>query len=369
MATAIKTGRESKDRQSPKFVTIMGTTNGVGTTTIANYVAVELARRNNSTLLIEFSKKTGYSVYMQKGLTEVRRSLSEAMMVPERLNDNTIRSGHSKSLRYLCMNFRDDSLKMLNYREANITRIVSIAKSYFDYIILDLPSDTLESIVPVVYSSMSDVKPDIQIVVTTEQANSFKYLNDFNCIMRLANEGTVRETTFVLNSVESAHYQDYITEYLSSLPITKPVNSVYLPRVPGLSVICNKGEIYQMGVNSTTKLFCSQIDKIADIIEFDLKNIKSDLNELQSKEKSSFLGSIFGSFMSKKSDETEETTGDSKKSKHKKPKSSALRSKRKAEKNLRQAQKQKKDIVIEPEDEYEDEVIEEQENYTDEYDD
>ena len=299
-----------------KFIVINGSTSGVGTTTIANYTAVELAKRGYLTLLIEFKTRTGQSIYMQKGLHETHKSLCEVMSIPEKLNENTIRSAHCQKLFYLCMNFMDDSLKMQNYQPYNIASIVSEAKKYFDYIILDLPSDGREPAVATAYSSEFIHKADHQIVVVDEQATTFKYLNDFNAILQLANETKPRETTFILNSVEAAHYQDYIVEYLPSLPITKPVNLVYLPYLEGLSVVCNKGNIYETGISKKTRLFFNQIDRIVDIIEKDLKSIKADLSDDDSEEKKGFLSGLF----SKKSTPTE--TKDKKK-KPAKPKKKA----------------------------------------------
>ena len=231
-----------------KFITITGTNTGVGTTTIANYVAVELAKRNHITLLIEFKTRTGLSVYMQKGLHESRRSLSEVMSFPEKLNQNTIRSSHDTKLRYLCMNFKDDNLKMRNYQPTNITQIITKAKKYFEYVILDLPADNLESTVtPLVMGRDFIHKPDHQIIVMDESACSMKYLNDLDNTMYMVDGQGNRDTTFILNRVEASHYHDYILEYLPSLSVSKVSNLVYLPTIEGLTVLCNSGNIYKMG--------------------------------------------------------------------------------------------------------------------------
>ena len=279
--------------EQPKLVVITGSTPGVGTTTVANYVATEIARRGYLTLLIEFSTKTGQSVYMQKGLHEIHKSLYEVMTIPEKLNDNTIRSAHCSKLFYLCMNFRDDSLKMSKYQPFNISSVISEAKKYFDYIILDLPSDGREPAVATVYSSEFIHKIDHNLVVVNEKASSYKYLNDFNSILELARETKPRATTFILNAIEASHYQDYILEYLKSLPITKPVNTMYLPYIEGLTVVCNSGSIYATGVNPKTKLYFKQIDGIADIIEKDLISMTGAYTDEEGEKKKGFLASLF----------------------------------------------------------------------------
>lgn len=277
-----------------KFITITGTNTGVGTTTIANYVAVELAKRNHITLLIEFKTRTGLSVYMQKGLHESRRSLSEVMSFPEKLNQNTIRSSHDTKLRYLCMNFKDDNLKMRNYQPTNITQIITKAKKYFEYVILDLPADNLESTVtPLVMGRDFIHKPDHQIIVMDESACSMKYLNDLDNTMYMVDGQGNRDTTFILNRVEASHYHDYILEYLPSLSVSKVSNLVYLPTIEGLTVLCNSGNIYKMGINKKTKTFCKNIDIITDIIEKDLKN-KNIRKEGEDQKKESFFSKLFG---------------------------------------------------------------------------
>lgn len=298
-----------------KFIIMTGSTGAVGTTTVANYTAVELAKRGYLTLLIEFRTSTGQSIYMQKGLHEIHKSLYEVMTIPEKLNENTIRSAHSSKLFYLCMNFRDDSLKMQNYQAYNLSAIISEAKKYFDYIILDLPSDGREPAVATVFSSEFIHKPDHHVVVVNEKAASYKYLNDFNSILELANETRPRETTFILNSIEASHYQDYIIDYLPSLPITKPVNIVYLPYLEGLTVACNKGAIYETGINKKTRLFFKQIDKITDILEKDLKSIKADITQrdLLEEEKQGFFARLFSSSKNKESTKQESKVNKSRK--------------------------------------------------------
>lgn len=287
--------------EQPKLVVITGSTPGVGTTTVANYVATEIARRGYLTLLIEFSTKTGQSVYMQKGLHEIHKSLYEVMTIPEKLNDNTIRSAHCSKLFYLCMNFRDDNLKMSKYQPFNISSVISEAKKYFDYIILDLPSDGREPVVATVYSSEFIHKIDHNLVVINEKASAYKYLNDFNSILELARETKPRATTFILNAIEASHYQDYILEYLKSLPITKPVNTMYLPYIEGLTVVCNSGSIYATGVNSKTKLYFKQIDGITDIIEKDLISMTGTYTDEEGGEKKKgFLASLFSPKENKK---------------------------------------------------------------------
>lgn len=287
----------------PKLIVAIGSSPGVGTTTIANYTAVDIARRGFLTLLIEFRTTTGFSVYMQRGLHESQKSLCEVMAIPEKLSENTIKSAHSSNLFYTCLNFRDDSLKMKNYQAFNLTAIISEAKKLFDYIILDLPADFREPAVATVLSRDFVHKSSLMVVVD-EKATTYKYLNDFNSILELAGESNnPKETTFILNSIEASHYQDYIIDYLPSLPITKPVNVVYFPYIEGLTVACNKGAIYEVGINQRTKKFFEQVELLADIFEHDLKSEFSDIKsaELEDEAPKGFLDSIFGSITGKKS--------------------------------------------------------------------
>lgn len=282
-----------------KLIIASGTDNGTGATCILNYVAVELAKYG-SVLLIEFKRKTGFSIYMHRGHAERRRSLTEVINIPEKLSENVIKSPHRDTMYYLCMNLYEDCLKLQEYQGYKIIDIVKEAKKIFDYVILDLPSDPTEPAVGVAYGRDLVYKPDHTLLFVDERVSSFKYLNDFNAILNIAGETTPRDTTFVINKVATAHYQEYIEDYLPSLPLTKPANKVWLPYLPDLITATNKGNIYETGVNADTKFFFAQIDELASIIRDNKRGVNLSRATLEKQMTKQPSKGLFGSLFSKK---------------------------------------------------------------------
>lgn len=287
-----------------KLILASGSDTGMGTTCIMNYVALELAKKG-TVLLIEFKRKTGFSIYMHRGHHERRRSLTEVINIPERLSENVIRSPHSTNMFYLCMNLYEDSLKLQEYQSFKVIDIIKEAKRVFDYVILDLPADPSEPAVGVTFGKDFIYKPDHTILFVDERVSSFKYLNDFNAILAVAGETSPRDVTFVINKVATSHYQDYIEDYLPSLPLTKPTNKVWLPFLPDLITATNKGKIYETGINKVSKMFFRQVDELASIIYEDKRGVnltKKTMDKLMEVEDGEGL---FGKLFKKKVDKLE----------------------------------------------------------------
>lgn len=237
-----------------------------GTTTIANYVAMEIAARTKQlTLLIEFSRYTGRSIYMQRQVVEKRRSLKNVVMNPTDVTvfqENIMLSKHNKNLYFLSMNLYEDFLEMKSYASTSLTRLVNTAKGYFQNIIIDLPSDFEEPVVGAAFSKTFDHKIDNIFMVLDEDVLSFKKLYDFSAVLRLG-EADPLHVTYVINKV-TKHYIDFVEHHLE-LPLIKPLNLVKLLYIDEMVDCCNKGTPKNIGNGRSAKDFRQNIKTLADI--------------------------------------------------------------------------------------------------------
>lgn len=237
-----------------------------GTTTIANYVAMEIAAKTKQlTLLIEFSRYTGRSIYMQRQVVEKRRSLKNVVLNPTDvtvLQENIMISKHNKNLYFLSMNLYEDFLEMKSYASTSLTRLVNTAKGYFQHIIIDLPSDFEEPVIGAAFSKTFDHKIDHIFMVLDEDVLSFKKLYDFSAILRLG-EADPLHVTYVFNKI-TKHYIDFVEHHLE-LPLIKPLNLIKLLYIDEMVDCCNKGTPKNIGTGRSAKDFKRNIQTLTDI--------------------------------------------------------------------------------------------------------
>ena len=238
-----------------------------GTTTVANYLGVSVSKKTKQlTLLIEFSRYTGRTIYMQRQCTEKRKSLKNVVMNPKDftvLKENIMISKNSSNLYFLAMNIYEDFLEMKSYASTSLTRIIENAKNYFKHIIIDLPSNMEEPVVGAAFSNNFGHRIDNILMVIDEDVLTAKMLSDYSSVLRLGN-ADIKEVTYVMNKVTN-HYVDFIDNHLE-LPLIKPLNIVKLLWLPDMVDCCNRGTPDRIGVGRNAKAFRKGIDELTRIV-------------------------------------------------------------------------------------------------------
>ena len=117
-----------------------------GSTTLATYLANALVDpgSNELVLLIEWTKFTGRSVFLNDNTEESIKALSTVVYDKTTLSNNLNTSKYNRNVYYLCQNMFSNPIDMNNYVDTTIVNILKEIKSMggFKYVILDLPSYT-----------------------------------------------------------------------------------------------------------------------------------------------------------------------------------------------------------------------------------
>ena len=237
-----------------------------GTSTIANYVALNIAKKTKElVLLIEFSRYTGRSIYMQRQVAEKRRSLKNVVLNPSDftvLQENIMLSKNDSNLYFLSMNLYEDFLEMKTYTSTSLTRLISNAKNYFQHIVIDLPSNFEEPVTGATFSDTFDHKIDNIFMVLDEDALTYKLLYDFSSVLRLGNVQPLY-VTYIVNKI-TKHYIDFIENHLT-IPLVRPLNLVKLLWIPEMVDCCNSGSMLHIGLSGSAGNFLKNIGQITDI--------------------------------------------------------------------------------------------------------
>ena len=253
-----------------------------GKTTIANLLALELAEKDNLVLVIEINPVTGYSIFLNKRVGEMKRNLKKVLVNPMLLNDNIQKSYHNSNAFFISQNLHDSILDMETYNPENIDKIVTLAKRNFDYIIIDLQSRLLDLATIRVLGANFTHEIDHHITVIDENILSYKVFNDTNELLSQQVTGK-RKTTLVINKSHTM-YSSFVTPFLKTLPQSDILNVVDVPEVTEFKFVANEGNIYNLGNTKESKAFFDSITLLGEIILEKKAGIGIDLNSRQKKE-------------------------------------------------------------------------------------
>lgn len=245
---------------------ILSPRHSTGTTTIANYLLNELGSsvRKETALLIEFSKSTGKSVFINNKSTERNRCLSDVVINTSVLKDNICKSFYNSNCMYLAQNVGNSRTDLNKYPIHCIQLIIDEVKKSLpvDHIIIDLPADLEEQARLFVMSDKFKYKVDNWFLVLDEDVLTFKSLKDMSEIHNRLTE-PIKHTTVIVNKTTNG-YVDYIDRYN---PLGFPViNLIKIPYIHNMNDLSNRAKIYSVGSNKVYAELESGIKKMVSII-------------------------------------------------------------------------------------------------------
>ena len=238
-----------------------------GSTTLATYLANSLvdAKSNSLVLLIEWTKYTGRSIFLNSNTEESIKSLSTVVYDKTTLSNNLNTSKYNRNVYYLCQNMFSNPIDMNNYIDSTIINILKEVKSMggFKYVILDLPSYT-EPIKNTVLSKSFPFEINSIFSVIDEDAISFKHMKDMTELIKLTNP-KIHNTTYIINKT-SEYYVDYLNRYTGN-DIFPAINLLKVPYIENMTDNCNRGSIYSFGDSKKFKELTSTVLMMKDIVE------------------------------------------------------------------------------------------------------
>ncbi len=249
-----------------KITVLLSPRGCTGVTTISNYLLNAIVQPNSkeTALLIEFSKSTGKTVYLNYNTLERNKCLSNTVINTYLLKENLCKSKYNKNCFYLCQNINNKITDLESYPLDCISSIIDEVRKTtpMSHIIIDLPSYLLEKCRLYVLSKKFKYQIDNMFLVLDEDALTFKSLKDMSELASLYDD-TKHYCTYVVNKT-TEHYVDYIDNYSGAgFP---SINLIKLPYISDMNDISNRGTIYNMGKDKTFEEFQNGISKMVSII-------------------------------------------------------------------------------------------------------
>lgn len=253
--------------KTSKIITFHAPLSQVGQTTIVNAVAYSLAQQGNYVVILELSRYTGMSVFLNRGLGNLKNGLKQCLIDPSKVSDNLVESRVNPRVFYLCQNSKATASDLVSYNQSNIDNIITELQGAFDYILVDLPSDINDPAVVRVLSSEFSHEISHRVSVITENVLALKKLNDYDNIIfqSVTNTSKREKTTLVVNKSRN-RYSPAFEPYLSGMPYSEIVNLINLVEVDEMVYLCNEGNLLSMGKTKEAKEYLSSIDMISKII-------------------------------------------------------------------------------------------------------
>lgn len=260
--------------KNTKIIVFRSSIGQTGQTSIANLVALSLAKNGKYVALIELSKYTGMSTFLNKNLGNLKNDLKTCLIDPKKVKNNLVESRHSSKFMYISQNAKSTASDLASYNSSNIDEIVGQLYGIFDYIFLDLPSEIDDVAVVRVLSKSFTYNISHQIVTITENVLALKKLNDYDNLIAksMSNIKERAKTTLVVNK-SKGRYSPLFEPYLSELPYSEIVNLVNVINVEEFPYLCNEGDIFSLGNTKEAKEFLGSIDLIAKIIDNELEGV------------------------------------------------------------------------------------------------
>ncbi len=260
--------------KNTKIIVFRSSIGQTGQTSIANLVGLSLAKSGKYVALLELSKYTGMSTFINKNLGNLKNDLKTCLIDPKKVKNNLVESRHNPRFMYISQNAKSTASDLASYNSSNIDEIVGQLYGIFDYIFIDLPSEIDDVAVVRVLSKSFTYNIDHHVVVITENVLALKKLNDYDNLIAksMSNIRERAKTTLVVNK-SKGRYAPLFEPYLSELPYSEIVNLVGIINVEEFPYLCNEGDIYSLGNTKEAKEFFGSIDILAKIIEEDVEGV------------------------------------------------------------------------------------------------
>lgn len=260
--------------KNTKIIVFRSSIGQTGQTSIANLVGLSLAKSGKYVALLELSKYTGMSTFINKNLGNLKNDLKTCLIDPKKVKNNLVESRHSPRFMYISQNAKSTASDLASYNSSNIDEIVGQLYGIFDYIFIDLPSEIDDVAVVRVLSKSFNYNIDHHVVVITENVLALKKLNDYDNLIAksMSNIRERAKTTLVVNK-SKGRYAPLFEPYLSELPYSEIVNLVGIINVEEFPYLCNEGDIYSLGNTKEAKEFFGSIDILSKIIEEDVEGV------------------------------------------------------------------------------------------------
>lgn len=260
--------------KNTKIIVFRSSIGQTGQTSIANLVGLSLAKSGKYVALLELSKYTGMSTFINKNLGNLKNDLKTCLIDPKKVKNNLVESRHSPRFMYISQNAKSTASDLASYNSSNIDEIVGQLYGIFDYIFIDLPSEIDDVAVVRVLSKSFNYNIDHHVVVITENVLALKKLNDYDNLIAksMSNIRERAKTTLVVNK-SKGRYAPLFEPYLSELPYSEIVNLVGIINVEEFPYLCNEGDIYSLGNTKEAKEFFGSIDILSKIIEEDAEGV------------------------------------------------------------------------------------------------
>ena len=258
-----------------------------GSSTIAHYLANTLVEEKSKelVLVIEWTKYTGRSIFLNSNTTEHTKQLASAVFDKDTLSNNLCTSKYNRNVYYLCQSMFSSPVELNNYLDTSIIEILKEVKALggFKYVILDLPA-YLEPVKTTVLSKTFPFKINTLISVLDEDAKTFKDMKDLTEVVNYIGEVNPHNTTYVMNK-NTQYYVDYLNKYTGTtlFPACNLLNSPYMEK---MTDNVNRGDIYAFGEDKKFKEFLYMVQCLNEIVTenlvgFGLNFSKDRLKELQ----------------------------------------------------------------------------------------
>lgn len=260
--------------KNTKIIVFRSSIGQTGQTSIANLVGLSLAKSGKYVALLELSKYTGMSTFINKNLGNLKNDLKTCLIDPKKVKNNLVESRHNPRFMYISQNAKSTASDLASYNSSNIDEIVGQLYGIFDYIFIDLPSEIDDVAVVRVLSKSFTYNIDHHVVVITENVLALKKLNDYDNLIAksMSNIRERAKTTLVVNK-SKGRYAPLFEPYLSELPYSEIVNLVGIINVEEFPYLCNEGDIYSLGNTKESKEFFGSIDILSKIIEEDVEGV------------------------------------------------------------------------------------------------
>lgn len=261
-------------QKQTKIISFHSPLSQTGQTSIVNLVGCYLAKQDNYVAILELSKYTGMSVFLNKKLGNLKNDLKTCLIDPTKVRNNLVESVHSNKLFFLSQNSKSTASDLTSYNSKNIDLIVEQLMGSFDYVLIDLPSEITDVAAVRVLGSNFKFKIDHRVITITENVLALKKLNDYdNMISRSVSNRDKREKTTLVVNKSKVRYSPAFEPYLTGLPYTEIVNLVNVPYVEEFPYLANEGNIFSLGRTKEAKQFYGSTDMIARIIEEDIEGV------------------------------------------------------------------------------------------------
>lgn len=250
-----------------ELILFLSPTTRTGTTTLSHYLANSLVQDDSKelVLVIEWTKFTGRSVFLNSNTTETNKQLSTVVYDKSSLNNHLMASSYNRNVFYICQNMYSHPLDMDKYLETILIDILKEVRllTGFKYVIIDLPS-YFEPVKNSVLSKSFPFPINSIFSVLDEDAISFKHMKDFTEYMNLINT-PIHNTSYIINKT-TEYYVDYLNKYKGT-DLFPAINLLKVPYINQMTDNCNRGAMFSFGNDKQFNDLMVTIDTMIDIVK------------------------------------------------------------------------------------------------------